>query len=103
MRALIAALIITLAIAVTASVFAIWPVVADAPWEKGTTTSSTLRTCDQIRDTGYRSDTEFDWFLENCSGREPSRCEALTQQLVDAQTERATIVINRLGRDSNCW
>ena len=33
MRALIAALIFTLAIAVTASVFAIWPVVADAPWE----------------------------------------------------------------------
>lgn len=33
MRALVAALILTFAIAVTASVFAIWPVVADAPWE----------------------------------------------------------------------
>ena len=33
MRALIAALIFTLAVAVTASVFAIWPVVADVPWE----------------------------------------------------------------------
>lgn len=33
MRALIAALALTLAVAVTASVFAIWPVVADAPWE----------------------------------------------------------------------
>lgn len=34
MRLLIAALVLTLAIAVTASVFAIWPVVADAPWEE---------------------------------------------------------------------
>ncbi len=33
MRLLIAALVVTLAIAVPASVFAIWPVVADAPWE----------------------------------------------------------------------
>ena len=33
MRALIAALVLTLAIAVTASVFAVWPVVTDAPWE----------------------------------------------------------------------
>ena len=36
MRLLIAALAITLAVAVTASVFAIWPVVADAPWENDT-------------------------------------------------------------------
>ena len=33
MRLLISALVLTLAVAVTASVFAIWPVVADAPWE----------------------------------------------------------------------
>ena len=33
MRLLIPALILTAAVAVTASVFAIWPVVADAPWE----------------------------------------------------------------------
>ena len=33
MRLLIATLMLTLAVAVTASVFAIWPVVADAPWE----------------------------------------------------------------------
>ena len=37
MRPLVAALIVTFAIAVTASVFAIWPVVADAPWEEDTT------------------------------------------------------------------
>ena len=33
MRLLIPALMLTAAVAVTASVFAIWPVVADAPWE----------------------------------------------------------------------
>ena len=33
MRLLLAALFVTFAIAVTASVFAIWPAVADAPWE----------------------------------------------------------------------
>ena len=33
MKLLLAALAITFVIAVTASVFAIWPVVADAPWE----------------------------------------------------------------------
>ncbi len=33
MRLLISALVVTMLVAVTASVFAIWPVVADAPWE----------------------------------------------------------------------
>ena len=33
MKLLLAALFVTFVIAVTASVFAIWPVVADAPWE----------------------------------------------------------------------
>lgn len=32
-RLLIATLMLTLAVAITAAVFAIWPVVADAPWE----------------------------------------------------------------------
>ena len=36
MKLLLAALAVTFAIAVTASVFAIWPAVADAPWEDGT-------------------------------------------------------------------
>ena len=35
MRALIAVLILTLAIAVSTSVFVVWGVVADAPWEDG--------------------------------------------------------------------
>ena len=33
MKLLLAALAVTFTIAVTASVFAIWPAVADAPWE----------------------------------------------------------------------
>ncbi len=33
MRLMLAALIATTAIAIVAAVFAIWPVVADAPWE----------------------------------------------------------------------
>ena len=33
MKLLLAALAVTFTIAVTASVFAIWPVVTDAPWE----------------------------------------------------------------------
>ena len=33
MRLLISALVVTMLVAVTASVFAIWPIVADAPWE----------------------------------------------------------------------
>lgn len=37
MRLLIAALVLTFLVAAVASVFAIWPVVADAPWEDGTT------------------------------------------------------------------
>ena len=45
MRLLIAALVFTLAIAVTASVFAIWPAVADAPWEDSTAPDRT----DEIR------------------------------------------------------
>ena len=37
---------LTLAVAVTASVFAIWPVVADAPWEDKPPTSSSR---DEVR------------------------------------------------------
>ena len=72
---MLAALVATLAIAVTASVFAIWPAVADAPWEKTTRTleaSPHPRSCDEIHDTGWRSLAEFDLFLENCITPEPS-------------------------------
>ena len=79
MRRLIAALVVTLAIAVTASVFAIWPVVTDAPWED-TVPAPVV-----------------------APPREPSRCEVLTQQLADAQTTGAAVTISRLGRELNCW
>ena len=36
MNLLVVGLILSLTLAVTASVFAIWPVVADAPWESNT-------------------------------------------------------------------
>ncbi|MCI0890695.1 MAG: hypothetical protein J4O04_07795 [Chloroflexi bacterium] len=36
MKLMLAALAVTLAIAVTAAVFAIWPAIADAPWEDDT-------------------------------------------------------------------
>ena len=48
MRLLIAALILTLGVAVTAATFAIWPVVADAPWEDTTEPVVEDRT-DEIR------------------------------------------------------
>ena len=46
-RALTIAIIVTLALAVTASVFAIWPVVADAPWEDEVVA---IPTVDRIRE-----------------------------------------------------
>ena len=49
MRALISALVVTFAIAVTASVFAIWPVVADAPWEDDTTLVPTVDRIAELR------------------------------------------------------
>lgn len=44
MKLQLAALILTLAVAATAAVFAIWPVVAHAPWEgQGTTSTEAMR------------------------------------------------------------
>ena len=42
MRLLVVALVLTMAVAVTASVFAIWPVVADAPWEDEAVPTATV-------------------------------------------------------------
>jgi len=49
MRLLIAALVLTLAVAVTAAIFAIWPVVADAPWEASEPVIAEERSNDTIR------------------------------------------------------
>ena len=49
MRFQLAALIATSVIAVTASVFAIWPVVADAPWENNPTPIPTVNQAALLR------------------------------------------------------
>ena len=64
---------VTLGIAVAALFFAVWPVVGDAPWEtEAVATPVTVR--------------------------QPTRCELLTQQLTNAQTEFAAQAINRAMR-----
>ena len=55
MRALIAALVVTFTIAVVASVFAIWPVVADAPWEKNAVVQPVIDRTAEIRCEGALS------------------------------------------------
>lgn len=80
--------IVALTLAIVASVFAIWPVVADAPWEDSAAPVV-------------------------APARQPSRCEMLTQQLADAQTELAALIIEELGskfqldaglrEGSPCW
>ena len=64
---------LTLTIAIVAIVFAVWPAVGDAPWE-----------------------TEV--VLTPVTVRQPTRCELLTQQLTNAQTEFAAQAINRAMR-----
>lgn len=49
MRLLAVALVFTFAVAVTASVFAIWPAVADAPWEDATPTPPRPAQTNEIR------------------------------------------------------
>lgn len=68
----IKALVLTLVIAVTASVFAIWPVVADAPWEEDVVVPTPV-----VRE------------------RQLSECELITQQVADAQTELAVRALLR--------
>lgn len=79
MRLMAAALILSLTLAVVAAVFALWPVVADAPWEYEAPEPVVIQP------------------------DEPSRCEVLTQQLADTNDELAANVIFELGFDANCW
>ena len=60
------------------SVFAIWPVVADAPWEDSTSLPVIA------------------------APKEPSQCEVLTQQLADAQTDIAASIIAATMRTRGC-
>ena len=88
MRLLLTALIATFAIAVTASVFAIWPVVADAPWEDSTEPVIEDRT-DKIRCQGaYEVLQSAIEALGQLGSLLPQRTyEIITQQLDIAERE----------------
>lgn len=75
--------ILALTLAIVASVFAIWPVVAEAPWEDDTAPAVAPVVAPVVAP--------------------PSRCEELTQQLTDTQTDRAADTIYRLGLEKRCW
>ncbi len=74
-------LLLTLTIAVTASVFAIWPVVADAPWEPNIEASVPIAQ----------------------PAPRVSQCERIAQQLADAGTDVAGFTIRELGVRAGCW
>ena len=70
---------LVLIVAVVASVFAIWPVVADAPWEE-----------------------EAVIIVEEQPLPKPTRCELLFEQLAEANTELAANVISYQLRQNGC-
>lgn len=70
---------LALIVAVVASVFAIWPVVADAPWEE-----------------------EPVIIVQEQAAPEPTRCERLFEQLTEAVTEIAGRVLTQELRDHAC-
>lgn len=89
MNLLVVGLILSITLAVTASVFAIWPVVADAPWEDDVNVPVVVESVDQIRCEGAlrlrESATEG---LGNASGRFAFRSIGiLKDQLNQAQNE----------------
>ena len=76
---MLAALVVTGAIAIAAAVFAIWPVVADAPWEDEIVVPTPVPVVRQ------------------------TECERLTQQMADAQTREGASIIHDLGQTARCW
>jgi len=88
-KLLVAGLILSLTLAVTASVFAIWPVVADAPWEDDVNVPVVVESVDQIRCEGaLRLRESVTEGLGNVSGRLAFRSiEILKGQLNQAQNE----------------
>lgn len=60
MRLLIAALALSLTVAVVAAVFAIWPVVADAPWEESGSVDA--KDCSTLRERRKAAE-EFDIYI----------------------------------------
>ena len=79
MRLLTAALILSLVVAVTASVFATWASVADAPWEEAVAVP-----------TARPEPT-------------PDPCIRLRDQLAQTSNVRSTYVIDQEGQREGCW
>ena len=78
MKLLLAALFVTFAIAVTASVFAIWPAVADAPWEDEIPTPIVLK------------------------APTPDRCSELIEALGNATDDHASVTLRVAFSRANC-
>ena len=78
MKLLLAALFVTFVIAVTASVFAIWPAVADAPWEDKIPTPIILK------------------------APTPDRCSELIEALGNATDDHASVTLRVAFSRANC-
>ena len=78
MKLLLAALFVTFAIAVTASVFAIWPAVASAPWENEIPTPIVL------------------------NAPTPDRCSELIEALGNATDDAASVTLRFEFSRTNC-
>ena len=79
MRLMAAALALSLTLAVVAAVFALWPVVADAPWESSEDSAPvvqpvpTLTQCEELTELLAKAQTElaarqFSSRLQSCYG-----------------------------------
>ena len=77
MKLLLAALAVTFTIAVTAAVFAIWPAVADAPWEDEMPTPVILK------------------------APTPDRCSELIEAL-STSTDGASVTLRRSYDEAGC-
>ena len=103
MRLLVALVPLTLAVAVTAAVFALWPVVADAPWEDEIAPAVAEDRTDEIRCEGalsLRQAVIEAGITQRSSGSRTGGGPAigggiLTQEEYDRQLEQAEREISR--------
>lgn len=87
MRLLVAALVLTFVVAVIASVLAIWPVVADAPWEPDTqaVVQPTVDPCVELRSQ----------FAQAAQSMQVGKVTTYTRSTWNA--------INLAGQKARCW
>lgn len=92
MKLQLAALVLTMAVAVIAAVFAIWPVVADAPWEDSSPPAITQPTGskDAIRCQGALSFRDTVIAAGRFGGNNPGGLRDYAAQLSKAEREIAT-------------